>query len=623
MLPGRLFSGNRLGSLRFFFYFSPRMAVPSPRLAKFSFMRLKSRIPLYAFVFISMLVTLVIYWYGYDKPTYGIDDANIYFVYMKHLAQGHGFVWNIGSERVEGFTSLLWTLIGALFYKLAGENFVWLLFLLGFILTYITVCRVLLFVRRCNGTLEKLLTDTDVIIMALLLFPLGFLEWNIMNLMETGLWLFLIASLALELCNSFLLQRKPNTVLFCLLLVILIPTRPESIAWGLFFIAVFLIRQLTLAPPKKAILATIAPVLAYAVSLGILLWWRLSYFGYPYPNTYYAKVSASKIDDITRGLVYLHTCLYEYPQAAFTVAFGALCAIVLLLKWKREGRQIHLTPNDKAQAVLVSVIAVALTLPVLTGGDHFIFARFYQCILPLTYASALNYTFWNDHFGRFAVKGKTARALLTAAICFGVFFIAKSTWYDFTRVEKYIADRVSPEFYHARNGRTIAEKENETFATLSHYPSVGILAAGGFAYIYKGWTVDLMGLNSTAMAHAEAVKHGFRNHASFDVDVFWKLMPDMVGTFYGGEIVTDTTKFILPENTDGFRSVAFVYKAYKQLFDYPRFIDSYLPALVRNKQNDCYIFAYYHRPFLDSLDRNTFEVITLQRKMKPWPITLE
>src|SRR5581483_6343416 len=108
-------------------------------------------------------------------------------------------VWNIGSERVEGFTSLLWTLIGALFYKLTGENFVWLLFLLGFILTYITVCKVLLFVRKCNGTLDKNLTETDVIIMALLLLPLGFLEWNIMNLMETGLWFYLIAGLALEL----------------------------------------------------------------------------------------------------------------------------------------------------------------------------------------------------------------------------------------------------------------------------------------------------------------------------------------------------------------------------------------------------------------------------------------
>lgn len=584
-------------------------------------MRLNSRISLYGFVLISMLVTLVIYWYGYDKPTYGIDDANIYFVYMKHLAQGQGFVWNIGSERVEGFTSLLWTLIGAVFYKLAGEGFVWLLFLLGFALTYITVCRVLLFVRRCNGTLDKLLTDTDLIIMALLLFPLGFLEWNIMNLMETGLWLFLIVGLTLELADSFLLQQKPNLLRFCLLLAILIPTRPESIAYGLLFLALFFVRQLTLEKPKKAILLTVIPALTYGVTLAALIGWRLSYFGYPFPNTYYAKVSASTKDNLVRGLVYFHTFLYEYPQAAFAVALSAVSAILLLLQWKRQGSRIVLTPNDKAQAVLLCVIAFGLAIPVLTGGDHFIFARFYQCILPLLYASTLNYTFWNSHVGHFAINGKAFRFLLTAALCFSIFFVAKATWYDFTTVEKYVAPRVSPEFFHARNGRTIAEKENETFADYSRYPSVGILAAGGFAYIYKGNTVDLMGLNSTLMAHAQPVKHGVRNHASFDVNTFWKLMPDMVGTFYGGEIVTDTAKFILPENTDYFRSGMFVYKAYKQLFDYPRFIDSYQPALVRNKQKEDYIFAYYHRTFLDSLDKNKFEIVTLERKLKPWPIT--
>ena len=90
-------------------------------------MRPNSRISLYGFILISMLVTLVIYWFGYNKPTYGIDDANIYFVYMKHLAGGQGFVWNIGGERVEGFTSLLWTLIGSGFYRIVGERFVWLL----------------------------------------------------------------------------------------------------------------------------------------------------------------------------------------------------------------------------------------------------------------------------------------------------------------------------------------------------------------------------------------------------------------------------------------------------------------------------------------------------------------
>ncbi len=583
-------------------------------------MRLKSRISLHSFLFFSLIVTLLIYWFGYGKPTFGIDDANIYFVYMKHLANGQGFVWNIGGERVEGFTSLLWTLIGALFYKLSGERFVWLLLLLSFILTYITLFRVLIFIRRCNGTTDRLLTDTDILFMALLLFPLGFLEWNIMGLMETGLWLFLIVNLTLELCNSYLLSRKPDLFFFSALLAIMIPTRPESIAYGLLFIGLLFIQRATTEGGRTALIRVSMPLLTYILTLTALIGWRLSYFGYPFPNTYYAKVSANTKDNIIRGLSYLHTFFYEYPQAAITVALGIAFVAILLVKWKKEGKGLRLSPNDKAQALLLAVIGCTLVLPVVTGGDHFKFGRFYQCMLPLTYASVMNYGFWNKNIGQFAINNRTSRILLTAALSFGIFFIAKSTWYDFTTVEKFTATRISPEFYVARNGRTIAEKENETFDSCRHYPSVGILAAGGFAYSYNGNTIDLMGLNSTLMAHATRIKHGFRNHASFDVNTFWKLMPDMVGTFYGGEIITDTATFILPENTDYFRNGMFVYQAYKQIFDYPRFIATYLPALIRNKRNDYYIFAYYNRSFLDTLDRNVFEIILLQRKLKPKPV---
>jgi hypothetical protein len=579
-------------------------------------MRLSSRFTLPVFVFFTMLIALLIYWWGYDKPTYGIDDANIYFVYMKHLAGGQGFVWNVGSERVEGFTSLLWTLVGAGFYKLSGENFVWLLLILSFILTWSAICRLLFFIRRCNHTEDRLLTDTDCIMMTLLLFPLGFLEWNVMGLMETGLWLFLIVNMTLSLCNAWLLDRSPNLFYFSLLLAIMIPTRPESIAYGLMFIFLLFVHQTFVRGWKKALYSIAFPVLTYIATLAIMIGWRLSYFGYPFPNTYYAKVSANKIDNIVHGFAYLHRFFYEYPQAAFCIAIGATFTLILLVKWKKEGRKLQLTPNDKAQALLLAVVFCTLCIPVLTGGDHFKYSRFYQCMIPLTYALALNYTFWNSHVGRFAVPQKFVRRLLTTAICFTAVFIAKSTWYDFTSEEKFTATRISPEFYHARNGRTIAEKENETFDSCAHYPSVGLIAAGGFAYAYKGYTIDLMGLNSVAMAHADPIKIGFRNHASFDVNTFWKLSPDMVGPFYGGVVVTNPTSFVLPENMDGFRTTQFTYSAYKHIYDEPRFIQTYLPALVRNSKNSFYIFAYYRRDFLESLDKKCFEVILVPRTSK-------
>src|ERR1041384_6291777 len=56
-----------------------------------------------------------------NSPLTGIDDANIYFVYAKNLAQGNGFVYNVGGERVEGFTSILWTVICAFVFHWSGH----------------------------------------------------------------------------------------------------------------------------------------------------------------------------------------------------------------------------------------------------------------------------------------------------------------------------------------------------------------------------------------------------------------------------------------------------------------------------------------------------------------------
>ena len=55
----------------------------------------------------------------FDFPLTGIDDANIFFVYAKNFANGHGFVYNVGGERIEGFSSLLWTLLCTVVFSLS------------------------------------------------------------------------------------------------------------------------------------------------------------------------------------------------------------------------------------------------------------------------------------------------------------------------------------------------------------------------------------------------------------------------------------------------------------------------------------------------------------------------
>jgi hypothetical protein len=54
----------------------------------------------------------LLYYLMYRRPLLGIDDANIYFTYVRNFADGFGFVYHPGGENVKGFISTLYTLIG-------------------------------------------------------------------------------------------------------------------------------------------------------------------------------------------------------------------------------------------------------------------------------------------------------------------------------------------------------------------------------------------------------------------------------------------------------------------------------------------------------------------------------
>src|SRR6056297_1506474 len=54
-------------------------------------------------------------------PKYGWDDANITLNYAQNIANGHGYVYYVNGERVEGSTSALWTAIATLGFMVSGE----------------------------------------------------------------------------------------------------------------------------------------------------------------------------------------------------------------------------------------------------------------------------------------------------------------------------------------------------------------------------------------------------------------------------------------------------------------------------------------------------------------------
>jgi arabinofuranosyltransferase len=628
-LPGRgLPRKNRWGRWSEFCYLCTMVTQPTQPKPTRSFRfrqaieqqqsSLPRKLPLLALLVTSLAAVTYYYWLNYHRPPYGIDDANIYFVYMRNLAEGHGFVWTVGGERVEGFTSILWTLIGAACYLLSPARFPLLLLALNFVMATYTVFRVMRFVRRLNNTEHLLIAPTDILILAMLFFPLGFIEWSLLTLLETGLWLFLLVNATLNLCDRYLDNKRVNLFTFSLMVMALVGTRPEGLLFGPLLILLYFTQTALEEGLRPALRRSLAPALLFAGTAAALIAWRLSYFGFPFPNTYYAKVSSDIVDNVKEGIRYFFKFCYAYPHLA--LAIGLLVAVVsqLTIRAFRQRRYSALSPHEKIQALLFVVIAAGLALPVVTGGDHFKYSRFYQFFVPLLLISLFNLPAYSQHLASLQLRNSRAAWLVTAALLPCLFFLPKSNWIDFGLEYRVSGNKVTEDFDIAMRGRFMADYMNRTFADQHPRPSAGVIAAGGFAYNYLGETVDLMGLNNVRMAHANREKTGFRNHASFDIATFWTLRPDIVGPFYGAEPIADTSIFHLPENTVAFRtSNRFLYDAYKGIFDQPQFIQTYLPALIKLKSEKLFLFAYYHRSFLDKLNPAVHDIILLPRRPLP------
>ena len=179
-------------------------------------------------------------WFLLGRPSTGIDDADIFFVYARHLAEGHGFVYNIGGERVEGFTSLLWTLVCAGLFRFTDDVEI-PLYLLNVVFGAITI-------HACLRRVQR-----PAFFLFLLAAVPAWFAWCQVSLMETGLWCCLLVLTLLAAVERRLLR-------FTLLLPLLVVTRPESMLWGIWLIPVF-VRAVSLdegwgSALKKAALPT-------------------------------------------------------------------------------------------------------------------------------------------------------------------------------------------------------------------------------------------------------------------------------------------------------------------------------------------------------------------------------
>jgi hypothetical protein len=199
-----------------------------------------------------------------------VDDAYITFRYARNFANGLGLVYN-PEERVEGFTSVLWTLWISLGIKL-GADPLFFAKITGFVLSVAT----LVYVGRVIHPLVSLCLACSGV----------FVYWSTAGL-ETPL---LATVLVFALGELYRGKYKRSTILFGILPWI----RPDGVIFTLGVFAPLALlrardsrRRGEVFDWRKALALGATIVVPYVV----LLLWRHAYYGDWQPNTYYAKVA--------------------------------------------------------------------------------------------------------------------------------------------------------------------------------------------------------------------------------------------------------------------------------------------------------------------------------------------
>ena len=211
----------------------------------------------------------------------GIDDAHIFFAYAENIAKGLGITYSYNGVPVEGCTSLAWMFICAINFFLEFNE-------LG---VFICSCVLMVFAQFCwISLLNKIIENKNRIIGTILYCSLivscpGYITWMSITMMDVALWGMMIAWLSKTLYDVTTNRDMSLSVCFCFLIFPWV--RLESFFVIPVFFTFLIIYKWRV--DRTIILWTVTAFVSF-VALELF---RIFYFGYPLPNTFYAKVSPS------------------------------------------------------------------------------------------------------------------------------------------------------------------------------------------------------------------------------------------------------------------------------------------------------------------------------------------
>ncbi len=435
-----------------------------------------------------------------------VDDAYISFRYARNLMEGHGLVFNI-AEKVEGYTNFLWTVLLAPPIGL-GIPPTPIAVLGGLAFSGITLWLVYWLGRRMGGMW------VGAIATLFLALDGSFALWSVGG-METPMFTCLVlVGTAAYFREQSDPCRWPLSGLFFALAAM---TRPE----GIMLFAVTAGHQLLVRLLDERCLfhrRDLIRILLFGGLWGSYFLGRWWYYGFPLPNTFYAKVDAGGTrSQMMRGVRYLLTFIHIH------LGYVAWLPLAILLLRRRMHRWT---------AYALGIMGAYGAYVVYVGGDWSV-GRFLVPPLPFFYlllAQGLveGYRALQARGDRpsIALRLFSLGVLCLLLLSMG---LASSWWGEYAlfirSFEAGLANRA-----RIAMGRWL--RENLPPDTL-----IAVDAAGELPYYSRLRTIDLFGITQPAIAHMQVphMGQGTPGHEKFGLGFVLSQSPDYI-VIYGNAL---------------------------------------------------------------------------------------
>ncbi len=427
------------------------------------------------------LAIIIFLFFSFWFRAFTIDDAYISFRYSENFINGKGLTWNIGDDPVEGYSNFLWVLVAAVILKLgipieAGIKTI------GVILQLANLG--LIYKIAQHLTKDNLWSSFVVLLTAITpafsFWAIGGLENPLfMFFFYLGVYLFFkelerpqipYSSVAFALSA---MTRHEGAVLFVLSLIYRV-------------VASFSIEEGKLKVSKDNLKVSVIAAFLFGIIYTPYFVWRWNFYGYFFPNTYYAKIA--------RGAGWSeiwHFVKYFWPF--LLMALPSLFAM--------KGDKLIIKPTRGAVFLWLVAILSTLTLvnrnPIM--GNYY---RFFLHFIPFIYLLCV--PLWKS-----IVQHKKEYALVLIIMLLLPIEVTKIA----SDHQTYMTYARGMKDAHITLGNWI-EKETPRDATIA------ITDAGAVPFFSKRRTIDLWGLNNEYLAHN-----------GFDIEYFWSERPDVITLF--------------------------------------------------------------------------------------------